>query len=204
MEHKAGGCSWDLWNQSRARWAHCPGTTPPRAGGSVAPSRYAYRPGCKPNTPIMLLHPPVFSASPPLISFLTRRKQNNSKKATLLEGLTWTHIKFSCNEAIHVPPWLSFRITAHHYLYKLANSPALLCFPALTGHSWLFSQTPCLLSSSWNALSVAEGQPSQFWSLCLPSAKYFVSFLPPHISLCLAFVLVLHSIISSAVHQERL
>ena len=39
VEHKAGGCSWDLWNQSRAHWAHCPGTTPPRAGRSVAPSQ---------------------------------------------------------------------------------------------------------------------------------------------------------------------
>lgn len=41
----------------------------------------------------------------------------------------------------------------------------------------------------------------QFW-VCVCLLPATVSFLHPHISLCLAFMLVLHSIISSAVHQE--
>jgi hypothetical protein len=33
LEHKDRGGSWDLWNQSRACWAHYLGTRPPKAGG---------------------------------------------------------------------------------------------------------------------------------------------------------------------------
>lgn len=86
VEHKAGGCSWDLWNQSRAHWAHCPGTMPPRAGGSVAPSQYAHRPGCKPDTPIMLLQPScLLSISSPDF-FLNPKETKQQQKNNLVKS----------------------------------------------------------------------------------------------------------------------
>lgn len=102
LEHKADSCSWDLWNQSGACWAHCLGTVPLKQVEMCPPYNLLISQGASQKPPVVLLPHPVFSASPYLISLLAQRKKNNNK-TTFLQNVMWAHVKFPCTAAYIQP-----------------------------------------------------------------------------------------------------